>query len=90
MSEIQSVFIQAAVIQIPEASRFIYLEQLWEKFNFSLTAPFFDHCTIWCAWIVLLYVNNRSDISAAVVDDSDIYSKGKDHPKIYHEVTVWE
>jgi len=23
-------------------------------------------------------------------DDSDMYSKGKDHPKTGHEITVWE
>jgi hypothetical protein len=65
MSEIQSVFTREAVIQIPEAILVTYLERLQEKFNFSLTAPFVDHCTIFYPRVVLLHINNRSDISAA-------------------------
>jgi len=62
VSEIQSVFTRETWMQIPETILVMYLEQILNKFNFFLTVPSLDYCTICFPWVAPSYENNRSDI----------------------------
>jgi len=57
--------------------------------RFSIIAPFavreMYYCTLKTGVILVLL-----RMMMLMRDDSDMYSKGKDHPKTGHEITVWE